>query len=686
MKKGRVKKSKKVNKELRLTIKSKMIISYVLCVVIPLVIVNVFSANNSAKTLKDTSSQLAVEMTEQTCMNISSYVVDIEKTITRIIINDLNATSNNMINEYLTVDTSISNQQAKLLKHNIESNIKNQLMYSLSLDDNLEALALILDEDSKVIGTYDNHSNAADLSEEDILSFKEYTVSSQVDWLVGHGNYPEKIFAIKQLTNVKRAKAIGTFITEVNVDKLREKIENIELFPGSKILLIDQDGQIICSTEDAQITEDMMAFISSGEAANSTERNGKLISFATSNNGWKVISEIPVSALTSSIDKANRLIWVLIAISALIAVWAGVLTSKGIIRFMSQMKEAMKKAETGDLRGAEVQIKGKDELSQLGTSYNNMLMNIKELVADTQHTITKILEVSNILRRNTSHSIEAFNQLALSIENISEGSNAQAEDTQKGALMMESLSESIKKVIKDTEGVYKKSQGTKEKVAAANNSMERLDKAMNSSAIISGDIHDSIISLSELTKSIADVMKLLDGISEQTNLLALNASIEAARVGEAGRGFAVVANEVRNLSEQSKASTDSVRSTLNHIESESARAVALVKKGNTVFKEQGMVAKETTSTLNEMIQELLAMDRGLNQVNERTVSMSGLKDEVGNKIESITTVTEENAAAAQELNALGEEQKTVMEKLSNLADELNDGIENLNRSIKKFKI
>lgn len=642
-----------------------MIISYVLCVVIPLVIVNIFSTNNSAKTLKETTSQLAVEMTEQTCMNISSYITDMEKTITRIIINDLNVTSNNLINEYLTVGLGMPEQQAKLLEHNVEKDIKSQLLYSKSLDDNLQALSLIIGEDNRIITTYDSHGIKTDLSDENILEFKDYPASNKTDWLVGYGNYPERIFALKQLSNVKRGKSVGRFIAEVSVEGLKQKIQNIELFAGTEVLLVDRNGKMICSTENAQISEDMMNLISSGEATGSVEQNGKLISFATSENGCKVVSEIPVSAL--------------------IAVWAGVLTSRGIIRFITQMKEAMKKAETGDLK-AEVNIKGKDELAQLGTSFNNMLGNIKELVGETQHTITKILEASHILRRNTSHSIETFNQLALSIENISEGSSMQAEDTQKGAMMMDNLSESIKKIIQDTEGVYKKSQGAKERITAANSSMERLDKAMNSSSVISGDIRESIISLCELTKSIADVMKLLDGISEQTNLLALNASIEAARAGDVGKGFAVVANEVRNLAEQSKASTNHVRSTLNHIESESVRAVGLVKKGNEVFKEQEKVAKETTGTLNEMIHELVEMDLGLNHVNEQTISMDGLKNQVGDKIESITIVTEENAAAAEELNALGEEQKAVMEQLSSLADELNTEIGSLNQSIKKFKI
>lgn len=66
------------------------------------------------------------------------------------------------------------------------------------------------------------------------------------------------------------------------------------------------------------------------------------------------------------------------------------------------------------------------------------------------------------------------------------------------------------------------------------------------------NINASIGQYNEMTKNV-------EKIAGKINLLSLNAAIEAARAGEAGRGFAVVAENIRKLSDDSKASVGAAK-------------------------------------------------------------------------------------------------------------------------------
>lgn len=162
-----------------------------------------------------------------------------------------------------------------------------------------------------------------------------------------------------------------------------------------------------------------------------------------------------------------------------------------------------------------------------------------------------------------------------------------------------------------------------------------------------------MIEISESSKEISNITKLIQSIAFQTNILALNAAVEAARAGEQGRGFAVVASEIRalaqNVNEAAGNITDIIEKTVAKIEVGDES----VKRSLDILVEIEKSAKDVSDILSQIYESASEEEESVKQINTA--------------MNELNNITQENAELVNESSLLGKE---VVQGTSNLSSEL----------------
>ncbi|MFD2365335.1 methyl-accepting chemotaxis protein [Pseudoduganella sp. GCM10020061] len=161
---------------------------------------------------------------------------------------------------------------------------------------------------------------------------------------------------------------------------------------------------------------------------------------------------------------------------------------------------------------------------------------------------------------------------------------------------------------------------------------------------VMAEVVQTMDSINESSKKIADIISVIDGIAFQTNILALNAAVEAARAGEQGRGFAVVASEVRMLAQRSAAAAKEIKSLIGASVDKVDAGCRLVEQAGSTMDEIVVSVRRVTDIMGEIAGASDEQTAGIGQINQAICQM----DQV---TQQNAALVEESASAAASLEA-----------------------------------
>ncbi len=243
------------------------------------------------------------------------------------------------------------------------------------------------------------------------------------------------------------------------------------------------------------------------------------------------------------------------------------------------------------------------------------------------------------------------NQIVNAMEELSHGAISMAENVQNITGQVMTMGEAVDKISAGTDALVVSSNNIKKENAEADEYMVKVSDSSMQSVEAVQNITEQIAETNDAIMQISDAVNMIIGIATQTNLLSLNASIEAARAGEAGKGFAVVAGEIKNLSEQSNASANEIKSIVENIITQSEKSVALASEVADIIKTEQAYISDTQGKFKELSGEIqISLDQ-IQMFADITEELNAAKEIISEAVSELSAITEENAASNEEVTA-----------------------------------
>ncbi|MDQ5897055.1 MAG: hypothetical protein QG612_1141 [Pseudomonadota bacterium] len=298
-----------------------------------------------------------------------------------------------------------------------------------------------------------------------------------------------------------------------------------------------------------------------------------------------------------------------VMVGSLIALLASVTMAWRLIRSITApLHEAVHIADriaAGDLT-VPIRAQASDETGQLLDALGRMQ--------------DRLVEIVGTVRGNAELVASASQEIAQGNQDLSRRTEDQASALQQTAATMEQLGSTVRH--------------NAENAREASTLASQANHAAQRGGEVTTQVVDTMRSINESSKKIADIISVIDGIAFQTNILALNAAVEAARAGEQGRGFAVVATEVRNLAQRSASAAREIKTLITD-------SVSRVEQGSHLVDQAG-------ENMTQIVDNIRHVGEMIERVSLASQEQSTGVGQVGQAVTQMDQTTQQNAALVEQ--------------------------------------
>ena len=354
------------------------------------------------------------------------------------------------------------------------------------------------------------------------------------------------------------------------------------------------------------------------------------------------------------------------AISAALAMGIGtvfgIIFSGSLTLRLNKLSNAAREISDGNLT-REIEVISEDEIRDLEEIFSLMVNHLRTLLFDMKSVSIKIHETNSALTKLAKKLLESSNEIDITAKSIAKSSEDQTEIVRNttiklegGIKVMDELVDQSAHTISKVDEAIKKTQKGETNARETLSHLELVLKEM-------GEYAQPILRLPDKVEKIKVVTNVMEAIAQKTDLLSLNASIEATRAGESGKGFAIVAEEIRNMAENSKQSSQAITRLVEDILTDNKFLKEFLVKNQTDLDKGREIIRGIVQTFGDMLYGVKEIFTEIKSMEAATIRQAKELRSFSIKFQELASFAAQNFSSTQKTAISTRNQKVEVRKI-----------------------